>query len=338
MACELLDSYSETNQDAAINLQKVHPSTVPAYSAMGQCFTMANQTKKICKAKFYLSKVGSPTGHVRAILYELTGTCGTNGKPNNNTLAISDPVDMAGIPPTFTLTDFIFSGGEQYTMQPNTAYAIEMIIADGTVDIGNRIDLGYDVSSPTHPGNASVYNNGAWFAYSALDTCFYLYGEEVGLELFESLSLIHLISRKSMPQFKELLTTEDTFGPFSLSGYFYETLKLIETRRSNFSRTLLDFLSFTDSISFFIFLEVRLFESLFLVSKFFFNAKKFILESLMAKDSFFRPPVFLELFEFLILFPRLTLIRYIYEEGYRIFLSLPFARRMIIKLKEKLAY
>jgi len=156
--CEIVvDSYSEENQNTYTSIEVVHPSNIFENSAVGQSFrTPAGTQYKLCKAKFYLKRYGSPVGNLVARLYNITGTHGSSARPTGTHLAESRLVAMENIPTGFTLIEFTFSGVQEYLMETNRVYCIECVVKDATViDGANCINIGFDNTSPTHAGNYS---------------------------------------------------------------------------------------------------------------------------------------------------------------------------------------
>ena len=180
MAEELVDSYSEANQDAEIDLWDHHPSDSEHISAIGQSFTCGS-TLKITSVKFYLTKDASPTGLGHAVLYAHSGTYGTSSVPTGAALATSDDFDVSDLAYNLALITFNFTGEEQYEMQADTKYCIVFENpASGTINISSHTSTGVDSSSPTHDGNALNYLDGGWAALSTNDIPFYVYGEAAG--------------------------------------------------------------------------------------------------------------------------------------------------------------
>ena len=64
----LVDSYSESNLDYQYDLKSCHPSADSLISSVGHSFS-GDSSYILNEAKFYLKKVGSPTGTIRAVLY-----------------------------------------------------------------------------------------------------------------------------------------------------------------------------------------------------------------------------------------------------------------------------
>lgn len=176
---DIIDSYGESNKDSYASLQKIHPSTTTLRSAIGQSFN-ASLGDKLTSVKFYLQRLGSPTGVINAVLYAHSGTYGTSSVPTGSALATSDDFDPSTIATdAFYLYTFTFSGVNQYTLISGTKYCIELQVKSGSWSTTNCIRVGIDTTSPTHGGNYSQYASSAWTATSGWDTCFYVYGEAV---------------------------------------------------------------------------------------------------------------------------------------------------------------
>jgi len=176
----IIDSYSETNYNQQFGLWGLHPSADGKESASGQTFTTPGEPCKIASVKFYLRKVGSPTGIAHAVLYAMTGTYGTSGKPTGSALATSDGLDVSTLPTDFQLITLTFTGDQQYVMQPNTHYALSIENpTSGTIDASNYVDVGEDSTSPTHSGNYFEWFSSNWYPSADWDTIFYVYGNMV---------------------------------------------------------------------------------------------------------------------------------------------------------------
>lgn len=168
-----IDSYSETNQSAAVYLQTVHPSADSKRSAAGQSFTgLAGY--KLTSCKFYLKKEGSPVGNLVAVVYAHSGTFGTSSVPTGSALATSDAVAMASLPTDYALVTFTFS--TPLTLSASY-YCLVLQANDATtLDATNQVLVGADNTSPTHSGNAMTYHDSAWDALNTADICFYALG------------------------------------------------------------------------------------------------------------------------------------------------------------------
>lgn len=184
-----IDSYSESNESGiSYYITDLHPSNDDNnQSARGQSFECTT-TSKIIKAQFYLNKTGNPTGIAYVYLYAHTGTFGVNGVPTGSPLAKSDGFDVSTLTSSFALTEFTFTGAEQYLMQSNTIYCIVFVAPTSgiiTMTAGNLnfIQVGSDGVSPSHSGNHIYYLDGDWRSASVGDTCFYIYGDNPGSHL-----------------------------------------------------------------------------------------------------------------------------------------------------------
>jgi hypothetical protein len=166
----IIDSYSEINMD---NFQTA--IKIGGYEYVGQTFTNINQSL-LNSCKFYLRKEGTPTGNAYVEIYNLTGTPGTNAHPTGTALATSDNFDISTLAfPAFNLITFTFSGANIITLNANTIYGLSLYVNGG--GSSNWVDLGTDLSSPTHNGNL-FRNNGSWtmLASGVTACCFYVYG------------------------------------------------------------------------------------------------------------------------------------------------------------------
>lgn len=169
---ELVDSYSEANQDDYYNLYG------DGNSAIAQSFTsFATKGGILVSCKFDLAKVGSPTGNAYAKVYAHSGTYGESSVPTGSPLATSDPFDVSTLTTTLTLKTLTFSGSDKIKLAPGTYYCVVIEFTGG--DFGNNLKVGIDLSSPTHDGNLADYV-AEWVARAANDVCFYVYGQVVG--------------------------------------------------------------------------------------------------------------------------------------------------------------
>ena len=173
---DLVDSYSETNQNIAFTIKGTHPSSNSDVSATGQSFTNTDTSKDITSVKFYLKKIGSPTGNINAVLYAHSGIYGSSSLPTGNALATSDGFEIGDVTGDFTLITFTFSGEEQYEMLADTYYCI-VFQEESVTWSGGYIHFGIDTTEPSHDGNLNYYINGAWDGSNSYDGCFYVYGE-----------------------------------------------------------------------------------------------------------------------------------------------------------------
>ncbi len=97
----IVDSYSESNHS------NVYASLYNGFfTKFGQSFTGDGKILDSCK--FYLKKVGSPTGMAVATIYAHTGTFGNGGKPTGSPLATSDNFDVSTLTVSNQLITFNF--------------------------------------------------------------------------------------------------------------------------------------------------------------------------------------------------------------------------------------
>lgn len=162
-----LNSYSESNQNADINVGNV----VPMY---GQSFTTATD-KVIDSCKFYVKKSGSPTGNVFATIYNHTGTYGVNGKPIGAAIATSDLVDISTLTGSYALVTFSFSAINRINLVGGTNYFV-VFNYDNIDAYSNYPILGAHTPSPSVTGNCAQYFSSNWFPQTAQALCFYVYG------------------------------------------------------------------------------------------------------------------------------------------------------------------
>jgi len=162
----LIDSYSETNQDSTQNINAAAVDN----NGVGQSFLGNGLTLGSCR--FYISKVGNPTGTCVAQIERMTGGLGTD--PTGVILATSATMDVSTIPTSFSLIAFRFSGAQQIVLTNATAYAVGLFYTGG--DASNLIAIGTDASAPTHAGTLcywdSAHTQGR--AFPSQDTCFYV--------------------------------------------------------------------------------------------------------------------------------------------------------------------
>lgn len=156
------DSYDISNKD----------STEDSYGVNwnGQAILNSN-TYYIAMISCYLQKSGSATGNADMVIYNCTGTPGSNGKPTGSILATSNAIDMStvgsGSP---ELVSFYFATPLQVTDD----YCIILKYEGG--DASNKILFGID-SSGNHSGNFTFTDDsGTTFYYNATkDAIFSIY-------------------------------------------------------------------------------------------------------------------------------------------------------------------
>jgi len=155
-------SYSESNQGDYVQLRYTATATIK----VGQTF-LAGITGNLTSCKFYIQKVGSPTGNIFATLYATSG-----GAPTGSAIATGDNVDVSTIgSAAFEVKEFTFS--TPYGISSGTTYAI-MLEGDYTPSTTVHVRVGLDSSSPTYTNGATYYYGTSWTT-QAWDTCFYTY-------------------------------------------------------------------------------------------------------------------------------------------------------------------
>mgnify|MGYP001559226513 CR=1 FL=1 len=162
----LIDSYPESNQSTT--------SEVFGVRKWGQSFHCTNEVV-LNSVRFYIRKIGTPSGNVNAYIYAHTGTYGTDSNITGSPLAISDDIVASSLSTTLTLQSFTFSGANAITFSASTNY-VAILSAPDAEDTSNYVMVGRDTTSPTHAGNA-VYFIASWVGDSSIDVCFYVYGE-----------------------------------------------------------------------------------------------------------------------------------------------------------------
>jgi hypothetical protein len=159
----IIDSYSETNRD---NQQGIR-SSGPTES--GQAIASHTTAFRISSIRFYLKRVGSPTGLIYAKVYACSGTPGSTGVPTGASLGTSTGIDVSTVSTSWTLVEFTFP--TPVAIGAGINYCVSASFTGGNVN--NDVKIGLDGSSPSHSGNwfANVYT-----AYPAYDVIFYVYG------------------------------------------------------------------------------------------------------------------------------------------------------------------
>lgn len=171
LASTLIDSYGTANTSDLISMVDTHPSGTQV-SAVGQSFINV-YTMKLYSVKFYLSDgATSPDGDLIAALYVHSGVYGAGSVPTGAALATSAPIAATTIGGPNALYEFLFTGANQYVMQPNIKYCIAVY----RTATAAQVDVMTDQTAPSHSGNTFRYNAGAWGAINTEDTIFYLYG------------------------------------------------------------------------------------------------------------------------------------------------------------------
>lgn len=142
-----------------------------------QSFT-GSTSEVISRVDVVWGKLGSPTGNMAIEIYAHTGSFGTSSVPTGSVLATSDTVDVSTAPSYLSPASqsFIFSGAEQIVLS-DTNYVLCGYFPVAVESDNDSIGVGTDDSSPTHSGNYSQYNSGAFTAYSGIDMVFKIFTE-----------------------------------------------------------------------------------------------------------------------------------------------------------------
>lgn len=167
----LLDSYSEANIDDFDILR------VTTRLADGNTF-LSPVTIPLHSVKWFLLKVGSPSGNIFAKIYNLTGTVGTNGKPTGSPIATSDPIDISTLTGSYQGIEFKFTGSNSITLNAGSHYGVSIEYYTGG-DSSNYLQLGLDSSSPSWSNNSFLFISGSWSSTLSADDAFpfYIYGQ-----------------------------------------------------------------------------------------------------------------------------------------------------------------
>jgi hypothetical protein len=149
----LADSYAETNADSNFG---THNVVGPAVSQ-----SFLGNGGKLSRVDWYLSRLGSPTGTLTAVLYAHTGTFGSSSKPTGSPLATSMTGRAAGSVGTGSGAWYNFDFDGTFTLVNGTPYCIT--IGDDTATTGSdEILVWVDSSSPTAPGNLAIRFGSVW--------------------------------------------------------------------------------------------------------------------------------------------------------------------------------
>lgn len=167
----LLDSYSEIFVDDKFGLRS------GGFPYAGQQFTTPNNgiSYTLDSAKFYMQKLGVPTGNMTVKIYANTGSLGS-GTPTGSALATSDNSDVSTYTasPLFSLITYSFSGANRITLSPNTNYFLVGFYNSG--DALNLPRIGEDVAVPYSKNDSYSADGSSWTA-DTFSFSFYVYGE-----------------------------------------------------------------------------------------------------------------------------------------------------------------
>lgn len=170
MAITLLDSYSETHADDHFGLR------AGGFPYAGQGFITPNNgiSYTLDSWKFYMQKLGSPTGNMVIQIYASTGSVGAT-KPTGSVLATSDNSDVSTytVANSFSIITYNFSGANRITLSPNTRYVGIGFYNGG--DASNLPRIGEDIALP-YSENDSYSADGSTWTADTFSFSFYVYG------------------------------------------------------------------------------------------------------------------------------------------------------------------
>lgn len=171
VAVAIIDTYAFSNSElccATTSLTASRENCGLATCEVGQTFT-ASITNSLLSVSFNMTRVGSPTINLYAIVHQVTGTFGTNAVPTGNTIAVSNPIPGESLSTSPSQVNFAFTDLNQVTLNADTNYAVG-VRADGSevIDaVANFFRVAADNTSPTHIGN---FWRRAADSYQGLDT------------------------------------------------------------------------------------------------------------------------------------------------------------------------
>jgi len=146
----------------------------PSVQATGQTYQQP-QTGILKSCQFALEKISSPTGTLRAKIFAMSGTSGTNGKPTGTALATSDDIDVTTILNTTNpdWVTFTFSGANRIKLYKNVFYVVVLFEIGLTNPSYPGVIVLMDSTSPTDPGNTVYSYNSSTFGYQiTTDVCY----------------------------------------------------------------------------------------------------------------------------------------------------------------------
>lgn len=161
---QYIASYSETNKDAVIALYS------GSNTAFGQSFA-GQKGANVRGIRWYLSKLGAPTGTAVCKIYAHTGTFGSTGTPTGAVLFTSETIDVSTLTTDDRLTFFKFPNATLPNLSDSTRYFAVVEYTGG--DVSNCVQVGVDASAPSGTGNAAAFN-GSWTSDATRDCCYYV--------------------------------------------------------------------------------------------------------------------------------------------------------------------
>jgi hypothetical protein len=132
-------------------------------------YSITGDGSQIASVKWYINKIGSPSGNVTFNLYAHSGTWGSTGIPTGSVLATVSVAASTLQADTLRLDTFTFTS--PYTLVNGTHYVITAEYNGGNGS--NYVSVGGDTSSPSHAGNSSIIYSATWFEVATEDMIFY---------------------------------------------------------------------------------------------------------------------------------------------------------------------
>lgn len=128
----------------------------------------------VYSCKFYLKRVGNPTGTITLNVYNTTGIPGSTGKPTGFPLVSSVSINQSSISTSISLVEFKFNSPIQLT---GSLYTDKCFVLESSMgNLSNHIVVGANSSSPDGPYNACYQDgNGIWYTKSVGLPVFYMY-------------------------------------------------------------------------------------------------------------------------------------------------------------------
>lgn len=147
---------AETNQDTVVQLDGSPTETAQTVTAPSVVHSYLKKTR------FYLRKVGSPTGSILAKVYPTTA-----GAPTGVAIGVSDAIDVSTLTTSFQWIDFEFTGDQKVRLSPGGIYG-SAVAYTGTLT--DYVEVGKD-STGVAAGNRYDFT-GVWTSFPAEDLIF----------------------------------------------------------------------------------------------------------------------------------------------------------------------
>lgn len=185
-----IDFYPETEHNDELSIKCDYRCAAGGrICGIGQCFkTPSSPRYSPCEVTFYLRKKGQPSGWMWCKLYDITGSCGVDCKPDangeDNFICGTGGKFVSSLTTSFQLITFTFTGCD-VCLEPDHCYAVVFVASSGLggIDDNNFIEVGIRKAGATHQGNTVYYTDGAWHSFGtadafSVDTIFYICGTD----------------------------------------------------------------------------------------------------------------------------------------------------------------